>query len=115
RKAGTWPVPVGVDPAHWADFLANRKRKRLVNSQTALDGVMRDLAEYSDEAWPPGRLVEHAAAKGWGSINYPSDAPKNGNRHEPVFSNRRPAPRNNDGFNFALREASGFGASDFPH
>lgn len=77
RRAGTWPCPENVDPAHWSDFLANRKRKRLVNTETARLGVMRDLETNSDDHWPPGRLVEHAAAKGWGSINYPEEGPRN--------------------------------------
>lgn len=76
-----WPCPEGVEPRHWADFLANRKRKKLTNSQTAHEGVLADLASLADAHWPPGRLVQHAAAKGWGSINYPTDGPQNGSRN----------------------------------
>jgi hypothetical protein len=80
RRAGPWPCPEGVNPQHWADFLANRKRKKLTNSVTAHDGVLSDLAEKADDDWPPGRLVQLAAAKGWGSINYPTDGPRHDRR-----------------------------------
>lgn len=76
-RAVAWPCPEGVEPAHWQDFLTARKRKRLVNTQTALDGVLADIAELSNDEWPPGRLVRLAAAKGWGSINKP-DGYQNG-------------------------------------
>lgn len=81
RRATVWPCPEGVDPLHWSDFLANRKRKKLTNSVTAHEGVLADLAEKADDDWPPGRLVKLAAAKGWGSINYPSDGPNNDRRN----------------------------------
>lgn len=74
----TWPCPPGVDPLHWRDFLRNRKTKRLTNSETAFRSVLKDIADIADAEWPPGRLVEHAAAKGWGSINDPRK-PKYGN------------------------------------
>jgi hypothetical protein len=69
RKA--WACPIGVDPDHWRDFMANRKTRRLTNSPTAYKGQLKAIAEISDDEWPPGRLVEYAAAKGWGSINDP--------------------------------------------
>jgi DNA-binding transcriptional regulator YhcF (GntR family) len=84
RARAVFVCPPGVDRQHWADFLANRKRKHLTNTVTAYEGQMRALADLSDDEWPPGRLVEHAAAKGWGSINNPRDAgvirhgPRNG-------------------------------------
>jgi hypothetical protein len=78
REAQLWDCPEGVDPAHWRDFMKARKRKRCVETETAHAGVMNDLARLADEEWPPGRLVEHAAAKGWASINYPTE----GSNHE---------------------------------
>lgn len=87
RGAVPWPCPDGVEPSHWRDFLANRKRKRCVQSQTALDGVLDDIRQIADDEWPPGRLVRHAAAKGWASINDPREQqhgrPTNGlGRHQ---------------------------------
>jgi len=76
-RAVAWPCPEGVDPRHWQDFLAVRKRKRMVSTQTALDGVLSDIAALSNDEWPPGRLVQLAAAKSWGSINKP-DGYQNG-------------------------------------
>lgn len=66
-----WPCPPNVNPNHWRDFLKNRKTKRLTNSETAYEGQVRELAKLSDDEWPPGRLVQYAAEKGWGSINDP--------------------------------------------
>jgi hypothetical protein len=106
RARGTaWPCPEGVDPNHWRDFLAGRKRKRMVTTQTALDGVLSDLAELSNDEWPPGRLVKLAAAKGWGSINLP-DGYQNGRpTTNGMAGSRKPAGRTGDGFINAIREA----------
>lgn len=71
--------PPDVDPLHWRDFLANRKTKRLTNSETAYRAQLKALAELSDEQWTADRLVQHAAAKGWGSINDPR-GDRNGKR-----------------------------------
>lgn len=76
--------PVGVEPQHWRDFLANRKRRRLTNSETAYEGQLRALSQLADDEWPPGRLVQHAAEKGWGSINDPRSS---GNFHGTRQSN----------------------------
>ena len=86
REAVAWPCPAGVKQNHWDDFLAARKRKRCVSTQTALDGVLTDIAEIADDEWPPGRLVEHAAAKGWASINdprKPMNGQANGKQQQP--------------------------------
>ncbi len=72
-----WPCPVGVDPDHWRDLKANRKTKRLSNTDTAYRNLLADLERLSDNDWPPGRLVEHAAAKGWAAIHDPRK-PMNG-------------------------------------
>lgn len=68
RKAGPFPCPEGVDPEHWADLMANRKTKRLTNTPTAYRSMMADIAKFADDEWPPGRIVEFAAARGWGAI-----------------------------------------------
>jgi hypothetical protein len=70
-KADIFVCPEGVEPAHWRDFMENRKRKHLARTQTAYDAILGDLAALADDEWPPGRLVQHAAGKGWGSINDP--------------------------------------------
>lgn len=68
RPANPFPMPDGVDPQHWADFLANRKRKRRANTATAHQELMEAIATFSDSEWPPGRLIKHAAAKGWAVV-----------------------------------------------
>lgn len=90
RDAVAWPCPVGVEPKHWQDFLANRKRKRGAKTQTALDGQLAALAEFADEDWPPGRLVQHAAAKGWASICDPRK-PMNGYGNGQQHHSNRPS------------------------
>ncbi len=95
RVAIAWPCPAKVDPAHWQDFLANRKRKRCPQTQTALDGVLADIAAIADDEWPPGKLVKHAAAKGWASINdprKPMNGPQNGLQRQPSLRGTRPDP-----------------------
>lgn len=71
KSSARWLCPPDVDPQHWSDLMANRKRKRCAQTQTAYDAFLADIAELADDEWPPGRLVEHAAAKGWASINDP--------------------------------------------
>lgn len=80
RVRAVFACPPNVDRQHWADLLANRKRKRLANTVTAYEGQLRALADLSDDEWPPGRLVQHAASKGWGSICDPRQSNGN-NRH----------------------------------
>ena len=92
-RASAWPCPDGVDPQHWADVLANRKSKRLANTSTALAGILRDIEKFSDEEWPPGRIVQHAAERGWGAIFDPR--PQNGNRN-----GKRPDHQRNRGNGF---------------
>lgn len=70
-KRTIWVCPPGVNPDHWRDFLKNRRTKHLTNSETAYRGQLRELEKLADDEWPPGRLVEYAAAKGWASINDP--------------------------------------------
>jgi len=81
RKAD-FPKPDWADAQVWADFLANRKRKRLANTATAHKRFLADIAALADEEWPPGRLLEHAVARGWGAIFDPR------NRNEHHVANR---------------------------
>lgn len=103
-----WPCPDGVEDAHWRDFMAARKRKRCVETQTALDGVMADLARIADDEWPLGRLVQHAAAKGWGSINDPREP-----RHGQSSGNVTSLQRNRPNLTALLRASSGDPESGF--
>jgi hypothetical protein len=88
-----WPCPDGVEADHWRDFRRNRKTKRMTDSETAYQGQLRELEKLSDDEWPPGRLVQHAAEKGWGSICDPR-TPRNGQSANNVTSLRgtRPDP-----------------------
>ena len=74
RAREAFPMPSGVDPQHWADFLANRKRKRTPNTQTAHKRLMDDLGRLARDAWTVPKLIEHAAAKGWAGIYDPTEA-----------------------------------------
>jgi hypothetical protein len=67
----------------WADFLKNRKRKRQPNTPTAYKGFLDDIARIADDEWPPGRLLRHAAAKGWGGIYDPRNTGKPKNDQSP--------------------------------
>jgi hypothetical protein len=76
-----WACPPLVDSVHWRDFLKNRRTKHLTNSETAYRGQLRELDRLADDEWPPGRLVQHAAEKGWASINDPRKT-LHGSSHE---------------------------------
>ena len=73
--------PEGIEPAHWRDFLANRKAKRLPNTETAYRGVLRKLAELTNDEWPPGRLMQAIVEKGWASIHDPRNEQEFQNGH----------------------------------
>lgn len=68
-----FPRPEWADADVWRDFLSNRKRKRLPNTATAYRGFLSDIAKLATDEWPPGRLLEHAAMKGWGAIYEPDE------------------------------------------
>lgn len=70
-KSDIFPRPEWADVQVWSDFLMNRKRKQLSNTPTAHKRFLDDIERLSDEEWPPGRLLEHAAARGWGGIYDP--------------------------------------------
>jgi len=100
----SFPKPEGVQADHWRDFLANRKRKALSNTPTAHKRLMDDLARLSDDEWPPGRLIEHAAAHGWAGI-YDPRVKDRSNGSDRKGSSKRTGPV--DGFGIALAQAAG--------
>lgn len=69
--ANAYPMPEGVDPQAWADFLAARKRKRLPNTASAHKTLMDDLVRHATGDWPIARLVAFAAGRGWASVRNP--------------------------------------------
>lgn len=69
-----WALPVGVSLQIWTDFLSNRKRRKLGNTDTAWKSFNDDLARISLKTGiPPPELIRHAAAKGWGGIYDPNE------------------------------------------
>lgn len=81
RKGGDFPMLDCTDADTWADFLRNRKAKRLPNTATAHRKLESDLAEVSARTgWPPGEVFAACVAKGWGAIYDPrettNDRPK---------------------------------------
>ena len=93
RARETFPRPDFAPVQVWADFLANRKRKRLSNTATAYAGFLADIERLTDDEWPPPKLLEFAARKGWGAIYDPREQ-QSRNGHGPANSLRgsRPDP-----------------------
>ena len=112
RKADPFPRPEFAEPQVWSDFLANRKGKRMKNTATAYQAFIRSIATEQDENWPPGRLLEHATAKGWGSIHNP-DRQDNSHGNHRQGSSQRDRGRV-DGFTAALRKVANR-ETDYPH
>lgn len=81
-RGDNFPCPEWCEPQVWRDLKANRKTKRLANTPTAHKQFLRDIEKLADDEWPPGRLVEAIAARGWGGAYDPRDdrKPKNDNR-----------------------------------
>ena len=74
RKGTDFPMLDCTDPATWADFLKNRKAKRLPNTASAYRKLETDLAAMVDRTgWPPGQVFAACVAKGWGAIYDPRD------------------------------------------
>lgn len=72
-----WSLPAGVSLQVWTDFKKNRERKRLPNTETAWKTFNDDLTRVSAQTGiPPPKLIEKCAAKGWASINDPTDERK---------------------------------------
>jgi uncharacterized protein YdaU (DUF1376 family) len=70
-----WLVPpVAVSKQTWADFKANRRRKKLGFTPSTYDHLRKELARVSSlTGIPPPSLLEHAAAQGWGGIYDPNE------------------------------------------
>lgn len=77
-KADPFPKPTWIDTQVWDDFLKNRQRKKLPNTLTAYKGFIEDIYRHADDDWPPGRVLTHAAMKGWGGIYDPRQSETNG-------------------------------------
>lgn len=90
-RENPFPRPDWADRGHWRDFMANRKRRRMTNSPTAYSQFLSDAERLADDEWPPGRLLELAAGKGWGSLNKP-DENRNGRTHGNRMAGPRPDP-----------------------
>lgn len=74
RRGTDFPMLDCTDPATWADFLKNRKAKRLPNTASAHRKLETDLADISARTgWPPGQVFAACVAKGWGAIYDPRD------------------------------------------
>lgn len=81
RKSNPFPRPWWVNSGLWRDFKANRKAKRLPNTVSAHDKLLRDVeAMAARTGWPPGEVFAACVAKGWGAIYDPrettNDRPK---------------------------------------
>jgi hypothetical protein len=71
RKAEPFPKPEWCESSQvWTDLKANRKAKRLPNTPTAYSQFLRDIEQWVDDEWPPGRLLEAIVARGWASARY---------------------------------------------
>jgi hypothetical protein len=69
-RSDPFPRPEWADPQHWTDLKANRKAKRLPNTPTAYAKFQRDIEKWVDGDWPPGRVLEAIAARGWASAEH---------------------------------------------
>lgn len=81
RKGRDFPMLDCTDTETWADFLRNRKAKRLPNTASAHRKLQSDLAGMSARTgWPPGEVFAACVARGWGAIYDPrettNDRPK---------------------------------------
>lgn len=86
ERVDPFPRPEWADPQVWADFLANRKAKRCPNTATAYARLLREIERLASPDWPPTRLLENAAARGWAGIYEPRETPDHGER------GNRPSP-----------------------
>jgi hypothetical protein len=73
KRKNPFPKPEWAEEQSWKDFLGNRKAKNRPNSASAYKRFLEDIARHSDDDWPPGRLLEHAAAHGWAGIYDPRE------------------------------------------
>jgi len=100
-----WACPDGVDPQHWQDFRANRRKRRLTDTETAYRGQLKLLAQFATAEWPPGRLVEKSAEKGWGTIVDPTEYEDQSNGHRPANHRQHRARSGSNGLLDAVIDA----------
>ena len=98
RRVTPFPCPANCDPNDWRDLLANRKTKRLPLTAAAYRKLLRDLADVTDDEWPPGRVLAFAAERGWAAIFDPRQSEhRNGQRtHHNGHSARAGNPRSHE-------------------
>lgn len=72
-KGAAFPKPDWADESLWADFLKNRKTKRLTNSATAYDRFERDIEKWEAEGYEREQLLRYAVERGWGAIFEPKE------------------------------------------
>lgn len=92
-KPDPYPRPAGVPAQAWADFLTNRRRKKMPNTASAYKRLLDDLDRLVDDDWPPGRLVEFAASRGWCGIYDPrtTSHERTDDRQRPQFAGKSTA------------------------
>lgn len=100
KKPNPFPKPDWAPQQAWTDFLANRRRKGRTNTPSAHKRFLDDIARLSDDEWPPGRLLEHAAAEGWAGIYDPRERRNGRSGTHPVGRHQSP-----DGLSTTARAA----------
>lgn len=93
-RGSDFPRPDWAGVELWADFLANRKAKRLKNTATAYRGFLSDIDRLQTPEWPPPRLLEHATAKGWGAIYQPDELKGSSHGRQAKPASNDEGPRN---------------------
>jgi hypothetical protein len=83
RQKNPFPRPWWADKQVWADWMKVRSRKGGVNTITAHNGFLADVAKHADAEWPPGLLLSLAVSKSWLSINRPHGKPANARPQSP--------------------------------
>lgn len=96
REGNPFPRPAWCADQLWRDLRSNRKAKHLACTPTAHAKLLRDIEKYTDDDWPPGRVLEAAVARGWAAV--PSDP-----RDDRKPRNERPANQHFSG-NSTLQE-----------
>jgi predicted transcriptional regulator len=106
REPNPFPKPEWADVQVWSDFMANRKAKKARNTATAYKGFLGDIDRLVTQQWPPDRLLEYAAAKGWAGIYEPKDGYNDGQQQNGI---RRVSAKAPDGAARALDRQLGLG------
>lgn len=70
-RRDSFPKPDWADAEVWEDWLDVRKSKKARNTATAHKQFLSDIEKFTDDEWPPGRLLAHAVAKSWAGIYDP--------------------------------------------